>query len=892
MEKLTKLLLIFVFAVIALLSTNVAHGQVVIDWQKCFGGTQDDEAYSFKQTPDSGYILLGFTESLDGDITQPYGNKDMWLVKTDKDGNLEWQKSYGGTNDDQGLSIDFTADGGYILCGFTASNDSNVTSNYGMNDVWLVRTDSLGNIVWQNCFGGNKNEVGNSVIATSDGGFVVAGRTGTSSLGNVQGYHGNTDIWIFKVDSIGTFLWQKCLGGSLYEEAFSIKETADNGYIIAGGTYSSDFDVWSIVDDGDTWLIKIDSVGTIIWQKTFGGNRDERYHSVILTSDGGYLMVGQSNSQIYISGTNGYLDALVVKVNQMGDLEWQQCFGGNGDDFATQVVETPSGEFLIGGRAWSLNHDLTGNLVVGAWILKLSSMGNLIWQKAFGGTQPSPFIETGIRDLMINNEGNYTLACYTNTNTGNISGNHGLKDFWLVKISEQYNIINGKSFIDANSNNVCDSGEVAIKNLKMEESTTGKFDFTDSIGNYNILITDTGLFDFSPANIPYYSFAPAFHSAVFDSSAVTDTLNDFAFQPIGTINDLCITITPMGPFRSGFNAAYSINYSNQGTTTLSPTIIFYPDTNLTFTGANPTPSASTSDSVIWNLGPLAPFEDGNILVTSTVDQGLPLNTIINSGALIEPIAGDTNAACNQSYWEVFVTGSYDPNDILVSRDELLNTELVAPPYLHYIIRFQNTGNDTAFFVRIENSITSMLDLNTFEIVSSSHQMDVKSAKQPRLMEFIFDNILLPDSNTNEPESHGFVRYRIKPISTLYVGNSILNNGGIYFDFNQPVLTNTAITEIVLPVSSNELNTKSNLFSVYPNPFQNEINVLIKGLEGEFAAMGIYDVYGRKIVSLIDGSISEDNFEIKTDLSELASGIYFIQLQTNGEMRVARIVKGN
>jgi len=893
MKKLATHFLAIVFFGFIFNNNNLAFGQVVIDWQKCFGGTAEDQPYSFKQTPDSGYILIGYTFSTDGDVTMNHGYKDMWLIKTDKDGNIVWQKTFGGTSSDDGYSIDFTADGGFILCGNSGSIDGDVSGNHGMLDVWLVRTDSLGNIIWQNSYGGNKDEIGNSVIATNDGGFVVAGRTGTSSNGNVVGYYGNNDFWVFKVDSVGTFLWQRCLGGSLYDQAFSIKATIDNGYIIAGSTRSLDHDLSSgWVTGEETWIVKIDSVGNIIWNRTFGGTDDESYHSVILTSDGGYLMVGKTTSYGPTTvGFHGYQDVYVVKVNSLGFVEWQKCFGGINFEFANNSVETASGDFLIGASTYSLDGDANGNTIKGAWVLRISAIGNLIWQKTFGGV--SLFGRTTeLRDLIINNEEGITILSSTIANDGDISGNHGYYDFWLVKLTEQYNIISGNTFIDSNLNNMYDSSEVVIKNLRVEENLTAKYDFTDSIGNFKILVTDTGAFDFSPVILPYYNFAPTYHSAVFNSSAATDSLNNFAFQPIGLINDLCINITPMGQFRSGFSAYYSINYSNVGTTTLNPTIIFYPDTNLNFANSIPAPSTIATDSIVWNLGPISPFEDGIIVVATSVSQGLPINTIINSGAVIEPIAGDSNGTCNQSYWEVLVTGSFDPNDILVNRKELLSTELATPPYLHYVIRFQNTGNDTAFVVRIENEITNLLDLTSFEIVTTSHPVDVKFIKQSRLMEFNFSNILLPDSNVNEQESHGFVRYKIKPLSTLIVGNTILNKAGIYFDFNHPVLTNTAVTEIISPVSTYELNTTSNLFNVYPNPFLDEINVLIEGMKGEHATLGVYDVYGRRLLMLLEGNIKDDNFQMKSDLSKLSSGIYFIQLKTSERMKAARIVKGN
>ncbi len=261
------------------------------------------------------------------------------------------------------------------------------------------------------------------------------------------------------------------------------------------------------------------------------------------------------------------------------------------------------------------------------------------------------------------------------------------------------------------------------------------------------LFLDSGNYSVAPDFINYYNAVPASHSATFSGIQQTDSLNDFAFQPAGVFNDLCVTITPLGPFRSGFNQSYLITYENVGTTTLNPTVIFFPDNDVSFVAANPVASTVTIDSLIWNFGPLAPFQSGQILITVNVNIGVPIGTLINSGAHIEPLAGDANTICNQSYWEVLTTGSYDPNDILVDQDTLLSTQFPNPPFLEYLIRFQNTGNDTAFTVKVLNPIdTTKLELSTFEFVASSHPVNLSWIPWERNMQFMFNNILLPDSN--------------------------------------------------------------------------------------------------------------------------------------------------
>ncbi|MEP7170348.1 MAG: T9SS type A sorting domain-containing protein, partial [Bacteroidota bacterium] len=366
-----------------------------------------------------------------------------------------------------------------------------------------------------------------------------------------------------------------------------------------------------------------------------------------------------------------------------------------------------------------------------------------------------------------------------------------------------------------------------------------------------------------------------------------DSLKDFAFQPTGVINDLCITISPMGNFRAGFDPSYMINYENVGTTTLNGTVIFFPDNNVTFVSSNPIATSVTTDSMVWNVGTLTPFQTGSILVTVHVNAGMPIGTLINSSVRIEPVAGDANTVCNYNAWEVFVTGAVDPNAIIVDRDTVLTTELSSPPYLNYIIYFQNTGNDTAFNARVLNNIPQMLDVNSFEFVGSSHPVNITYGAHARLMTFTFDNILLPDSNVNEPASHGFIRYRIKPVDTLVAGNKIFNKAFIYFDFNQPVETNYAVTEIVLPTGISQQSLVIGHWSLYPNPASQSITIESSLMTNDQCLMTILDLFGRVIYQF---TIYNLKSKIKIDVSGFSQGVYFVQLQSGEKVLRGKFLK--
>ncbi|HQI40797.1 MAG TPA: T9SS type A sorting domain-containing protein [Ignavibacteriaceae bacterium] len=358
-------------------------------WTKTFGGSNIDVGYCVQQTSDSGYVITGYTRS--------YGSmsgRNVLLIKTDKNGNQQWIKAYGGNADDEGYSVKQTTDGGYIIAGYTKSYGA------GANDVYLVKTDASGNQLWDRIFGGSQDDYAYSVLQTSDGGFLLAGFS--FSYGN------GGDILMIKTNSNGNLVWQKTIGGISSDGAMYMSPTSDGGYILTGWTLS--YGPGAI---GNAFLVKTDSLGNQQWYNYFGGTDADRGYAVQQTTDGGYILTGYTGS----FGA-GLYDLLLIKTDSLGNQKWMKTFGGTGRDYGNSIQQTTDGGFIILGYTLSFgagNEDF--------YLIKTDANGNTEWFKTLGGI----YSEVGyfVRQT---NDGGLILVGHT------LSFGAGLHDVWLIKM--------------------------------------------------------------------------------------------------------------------------------------------------------------------------------------------------------------------------------------------------------------------------------------------------------------------------------------------------------------------------------------------------------------------------------------------------------------------------
>ncbi|GAB4286148.1 MAG: hypothetical protein Kow0068_11690 [Marinilabiliales bacterium] len=290
---------------------------------------------------------------------------DYWIVRTDSIGNILWENTYGGSSTDNPHSVCNTYDHGYVMAGYSESTNGDVSGNHGSEDFWVIKVDSLGSIVWENSFGGTGDDRARSVIETLDKVIVVAGFS-NSNNGDVSGNHGNYDYWIIKLDSLGNLLWQKSFGGSNEDKAYGIRETDDKGYIVARYSYSSDGNVSGNYGACDFWMLKLNSIGDLEFKINFGGTGVDKGYSITEPSMDNFVISDESNSTDgQVTGNHGNYDIWVVKITLLDNLfvlDWEKALGGSlDDDRAYYIITTNDQGYALCGTSKSSDGDLNNN---------------------------------------------------------------------------------------------------------------------------------------------------------------------------------------------------------------------------------------------------------------------------------------------------------------------------------------------------------------------------------------------------------------------------------------------------------------------------------------------------------------------------------------------------
>ena len=427
-----------------------AQNPLVKQWDYRFGGTDEESLFSFLQTNDGGYLLAGYSLSgISGDKTEAsWGSTDFWILKTDAAGSALWDKRYGGTDDERLYAAKQTIDGGYLLAGYSNSGiggDKTETSR-GSTDYWMVKVDPSGTKQWDKRFGGIDYEFINTVVQTDEGGYLAGGQSASGISGDrTQSCWGGSDYWIVKTDAAGIKQWDKRFGGTDDDVLNTILPAGDGGYFLCGTSLSgANGDKaepsWGMFD---YWVVKINSAGTIQWEKRYGGTAWDILSDAVRTPDGGCLLAGRSTSDTGGDRTQpswGSFDYWVLKIDSLGNLQWDKRYGGAGYDYLCSAKLTSDKGFILTGYSGSgISGDKTENNLGPnqMWTVKIDSTGNVQWDKTILTS-----LSTDQCLPLQAMDGCYLFAGFTNSGTGgdktqpNWDGTLNSKDYWLIKFCD------------------------------------------------------------------------------------------------------------------------------------------------------------------------------------------------------------------------------------------------------------------------------------------------------------------------------------------------------------------------------------------------------------------------------------------------------------------------
>ena len=773
-------------------------GKIV--WKRNVGFSSADEFADVMYNSDGTFYVLNKT------LSPPYNN--FHFFKMNLSGNILFQATYGGSGDDIPKKIIRSPDG-LMLVGNSTSTD--LPSHHGGTDIYVVkiRLDSLGlTKTWDKCFGGTATDEFFGAETDAVGNAILISES-SSANGDVTGGHGRADIWAVSLSPSGVINWQKCYGGSESDFYGSVVKTPDNNFVITSGSASYDGDVTGFHYGGiavpDAWVFKIDASGNILWKNCFGGTGSETVYGAAQSNGEIYVVTTSNSNNGSVSGNHGGIDIWLFKLGSGGNLIWQRCLGGSKEEsfiatgqsvltMRNPVIADNDGGCVIQGFSASINGDVTGfhgtasSTVQDIWLVKVSNAGTLEWQRCFGGTGRE---QSG--DVLQNGPHDYMFGFSSLSVDGDFSGSFGGQDAFIARLGPANNI-KGSVYLDFNHNNVFDSTEIRYPfDIKLQ-SVKGS-DTTIAIANRGRFLIDRDTGSYVTKLVPEYFYltpTPPFHNSSFATYFNKDSI-DFGLQPLSGIKDLYVKIIPLDQARAGFKINFLLLFANIGTDTISNVQLkFIVDQKLNFLSAVPSQTGTSADTLYWNFTTVPPFEGLKMFTincTVKTPSFVSLSDTIMSQAVTAFNGTDQSPENNTDTLKQVVVGSFDPNDKSEGHaGNLDQSKAQSGEFLDYVIRFQNTGTDTAFNIVIKDTLVEKIDVTSFQMIHSSHPYSM-TLEDDKVVTWTFLNINLPDSNKNEAASHGYIAYRVRPKNNVTAGDIITNSASIYFDFNLPVKTN-------------------------------------------------------------------------------------------------------
>lgn len=418
-----------------------------MQFSKSYGGSLDEKVNGVVGTPDGGMIIIGDSNSVDGDVLPLHAENEIWVVKLDANGEKVWTKTIGGSQNDYGYSIIASNDGNYVIAGYSASSDGDVPANVGMHDFYICKITGDGTILWSKTYGFTGHEHAHKIIQTRDGGFFVAGfadymgiedtgQTGNHGEGHsmrlAAPMHGVGEYFGIRLDADGNFKWYRYFGGSQNDRVNDIVEAEDGGLLMVGSSESNNFDVMHNRGSYDFWVVKLDASGKLHWKENYGGSGIDQAFSICKTGNNSYLIAGRTNSNDGdVTTSLGNFDAWIIHINDHGHLIWNKTFGGAEFDVATTIKKINNGRFVVVGNTRSSFESSSNKGQNDFWVFEIDNKANssLFWQKTFGGSKidmATDFYQNAAGELLVVGE--------SQSADDDVLLNRGGNDLWVVKV--------------------------------------------------------------------------------------------------------------------------------------------------------------------------------------------------------------------------------------------------------------------------------------------------------------------------------------------------------------------------------------------------------------------------------------------------------------------------
>jgi len=419
---------------------EITQFQGELDYIKTYGGSDLDKAVSIVLAEDGNYVVLGSTKSTDGDITdKTTSDLDFWLLKVKPNGDIVWSKTYGGPEDDTAASLEKTNDGGYIASGYSRGAGGDVSNNEGFHDFWIVKFTASGDLQWEKSFGFSGSDKAYKVIQTKDGGYIAAGVLDVSASNGEGGLdsnlkstqHAGGDYWVIKLSANGQMEWRNYFGGTFTDTAYDIVQTTSGEYLVIGTSDSADVDITDNIGTYDFWIVKVSTKGELIWEKNYGGTQVENLYTGTTTTDGNYLLFGDTRSNdVDVNVGFGNADIWGVKVDNDGTILSQQLYGGTEFESARNITNISNERYLITGNSRSANGDFMKNQGQNdAMVLLIDQNESIEFQYTIGGSNLD-FAEDAIEA----ENNTYVIAGSTQSNDKDIPQNRGVEDVLIFKL--------------------------------------------------------------------------------------------------------------------------------------------------------------------------------------------------------------------------------------------------------------------------------------------------------------------------------------------------------------------------------------------------------------------------------------------------------------------------